>query len=289
MYGPRRFVASSGGTVDWIQDRWSDLTNIGSATWLAIAAWAAVVVALAALIYAHQQIRRNRQLNAEQIRPHVVMFMEPDAADWHLIELVVRNFGQTAAYDIQFAFSNPPTIARYEDGYQDGMVDVVELSLPDELPVLAPGQEWRTMWDSAMDRNQIGNDIESRFVGAVSYYDRPATDGRRFGRKRLAFRTKIDLDWNTLPPVPRLELMTAHDLAQQERRKLELLRSVLTYFQYAAQETRPDVLQAEIERINQAREQTQDRLRNRELDATTKLRLPWVDNSASGRHHRNSN
>jgi hypothetical protein len=241
------------------------------------------------LIYAHQQIRRNRQLNAEQIRPHVVMFMEPDAADWHLIELVVRNFGQTAAYDIQFAFSNPPTIARYEDGYQDGMVDVVELSLPDELPVLAPGQEWRTMWDSAMDRNQIGNDIESRFVGAVSYYDRPATDGRRFGRKRRAFRTKIDLDWNTLPPVPRLELMTAHDLAQQERRKLELLRSVLTYFQCAAQETRPDVLQTEIERINQAREQTQDRLRTRELDATTKLRLPWVDNSASGRHHRNSN
>ena len=29
------------------------------------------------------------------------MLMEPHAADWHVIELVVKNFGQTAAYNIR--------------------------------------------------------------------------------------------------------------------------------------------------------------------------------------------
>ena len=56
----------------------------------------------------------NRELKLEQIRPHVAMFMEPHATDWHLIELVVRNFGENAAYDIRFAFVNPPTVGQYE-------------------------------------------------------------------------------------------------------------------------------------------------------------------------------
>ncbi|MGV7360648.1 hypothetical protein PJH21_29910, partial [Mycobacterium kansasii] len=84
---------------------------------------------------------RNRRAAAEQTRPHVGVFMEPHSADWHVIELVVRNFGQTAAYDIQFSFDKPPTVAEYESA-TDGYADVVELRLPRELPVLAPGQEW---------------------------------------------------------------------------------------------------------------------------------------------------
>ena len=60
------------------------------------------------------------------------------------------------------------------------------------------------------------------------------------------------LDWNALPPVQRIELMTTHDLAKREKQKLELLRSLLTYFHYASKETRPDVFRSEIERINRA-------------------------------------
>ena len=42
------------------------------------------------------------------------------------------------------------------------------------------------------------------------------------------------LDWATLHPVERLELLTTHDLARQEKQKLELLRHLLTYYHYAA-------------------------------------------------------
>ncbi len=51
-------------------------------------------------------------------------------------------------------------MAQYENA-ANGYADVVELRLPQELPMLAPGQEWRMVWDSALDRAEIGRGIES--------------------------------------------------------------------------------------------------------------------------------
>ena len=70
------------------------------------------------------------------------------------------------------------------------------------------------------------------------------------------------LDWATLHPVERLELLTTHDLARQEKQKLELLRGLLTYYHYATTESRQDVLQAEINRINAAANEQRDRYRS---------------------------
>lgn len=143
----------------------------------------------------------------------------------------MRNFGQSAAHDVRFDFTHPPTVARYEDR-ADGIPDIAELQLPNELPVLAPGQEWRTVWDSAIDRNELAGSIRSRFDGTVTYYDRPRPPRRegRAWRHRTEYTNRVVLDWSTLQPVQRLELMTSHDLARQEKQKLELLRTVLTYF-----------------------------------------------------------
>lgn len=248
--------------MEWIEDRWLDLAGLGSAGWLTVAAWAALALAVAALVYAHRQLRRYHQRHAEKLRPHVSVFMEQHPADWHVVELVVRNFGPTAAHDVQLEFTNPPTVAKYEERYDESLPEIVELDLPDELAVLAPGQEWRTVWDSARNRTEFGGAIRSRFDGVVTYRDRPwphrseKTRGARRGRR---FEDRVVLDWATLPPVPRLELMATHDLARQERQKLELLRSVLNYLHYAAKETRPDVLRAEIDRVNRAAQETQSR------------------------------
>ena len=59
--------------------------------------------------------------------------------------------------------------------------------------------------------------------------------------------------------MQRIELMTNHDLAKREKQKLELLRGLLTYFHYASKETRPDVFRSEIDRINLAVAETQNR------------------------------
>jgi hypothetical protein len=264
--------------MGWVQGSWNGVTEVGSSTWLAWAAWAALALGVVALVFTNHQIQRNRQLAAEQTRPHVAMLMEPHAADWHVIELVVRNFGRTAAYDIRFSFPTPPTVAAYENA-ADGYADIVELQLPRELPVLAPGQEWRMVWDSALDRAEIGNGIASSFTGSVTYYDRPEQPrGWRFWqRDRQPLETKVVLDWATLPPVQRIELMTTHDLAKREKQKLELLRGVLTYFHYASKETRPEVFRSEIDRISRAVQETQDRWRTRQLDEPTDVSLRWSD------------
>jgi hypothetical protein len=270
--------------MGWIHDRWHDVTRAGSGTWLASAAWVALALGVVALLYTHRQVQRSRHLAAERSRPHVAMFMEPHATDWHVIELVVRNFGKTAAYDVEFAFPYPPTVAAYENA-SDGYGHVSELQLPRTLASLAPGQEWRTVWDSALDRAEFGDSIESQFSGTVTYFDRPEHARRFWQRTRRPLQTPIVLDWDSLPPVQRIELMTNHDRAKREKQKLELLRNLVTYFHYATKETRPEVFRSEIERIKRAAEETQDRWRTRQLDAPTDVTLRWGDAGADlGRH-----
>src|SRR5205085_2388826 len=138
-----------------------------------------------------------RQLATEQVRPHVTMYMEPHASDWHVIELVVRNFGQTAAHDVRLNFVDHPTVAAYEDPRLDGPPEVAELDLPSELLYLAPGQEWRTVWDSAISRAELGGSIADRFDGSLTYSDRPrlGPKSKRSGspNKRGTFETKFRL------------------------------------------------------------------------------------------------
>jgi len=272
--------------MGWIHS-WHGFTAVGSSFWLAWAAWAAIALGVVALLIANHHVKRNHRLAAEQVRPHVAMLMEPHASDWHVIELVVRNFGRTAAYDIRFSFPNPPTVAEYENA-AGGYANVVELQLPRELPVLAPGQEWRMVWDSALDRGEIGRGIESRFTGTVTYYDRPdKPHGWRFWQHaRSPLETHVVLDWDALPPVQRIELMTTHDLAKREKQKLELLRGLLTYFHYVSKETRPEVYRSEIERINAAVRETQDRWRTRQLEEPTDVSLRWgnAQNDLGSKH-----
>jgi len=195
------------------------------------------------------------------MQPNVAMFMEPAANDWHLVELVVKNFGRTPAYGIRFEFANPPTVGKYENSSGDRHIDIVPLNLPAEIPYLAPSQEWRIVWDSALDRRELGEAIASRFDGAVTCYGRPPND-RAPKRKREQFRSTALLDWATLHPVERLELLTTHDLARQEKQKLELLRNLLTYYHYAASESREEVLRVEINRVRAAADELRDRYRD---------------------------
>ena len=246
--------------MDWFQD----LADVSAGAWTALAAWLAVVVGIAALLYAWRQYQRARQQTEELMQPNVAMFMEPSATDWHLIELVVKNFGRTPAYGIRFEFANPPTVGKYESAaYEDRYVDIAPLNLPAEIPYLAPSQEWRIVWDSALDRRELGEAIASRFDGAVTYYDQPknAKSGKAPKQGRRQFRSTAVLDWATLHPVERLELLTTHDLARQEKQKLELLRSLLTYFHYAASESREEVLRSEINRVRSAADELRERYR----------------------------
>jgi hypothetical protein len=107
---------------------------------------------------------------------------------------------------------------------------------------------------------ELGEAIASRFDGAVTYYDQRKT-GRQGKQTRTQFRSTAVLDWATLHPVERLELLTTHDLARQEKQKLELLRNLLTYYHYATSESREEVLRVEINRVRAAADELRERYR----------------------------
>ena len=241
--------------MDWFRH----LADLSAGAWTAVAAWLAVVVGIAALVYALRQYQRAKEQTAELMQPNVAMFMEPSASDWHLVELVVKNFGKTPAYRIRFDFVTPPTVGKYESAYDGGYVDIAQLNLPAEIPYLAPTQEWRIVWDSALDRKELGDGIESRFQGALTYYGPKI---RKWGKQaRKQYRSTAVLDWATLHPVERMELLTKHDLARQEKQKLELLRNLLTYYHYATSESREEVLRVEINRVRAAADELRERYR----------------------------
>jgi hypothetical protein len=268
------------GILDWFDERARDIANLSSGAWVAMAAWLAVAVGIGALVYAWRQAQQTKQEHDDLSQPNVAMFMEPSASDWHLVELVVKNFGQRPAYGIKFEFATPPTVPRYESA-EDRFVDIVPLKLPAEIPYLAPSQEWRTVWDSALDRKQLGESIGSRFAGAVTFYDTPNANRQAQKKKqksaRQQFRTPAVLDWGTLHPVERLELLTTHDLARQEKQKLELLRGLLTYFHYASTESRQEVLQIEINKINAAAAEQRERYRSQYAVAQNIQHAPYDD------------
>ena len=261
-----------------------NLADISAGAWTALAAWLAVLAGIAALVYAWRQTRRARQHTDELMQPNVAMFMEPAANDWHLVELVVKNFGRTPAYGIRFEFANPPTVGKYENSSGDRHIDIVPLNLPAEIPYLAPSQEWRIVWDSALDRRELGEAIASRFDGAVTYYGRPPND-RAPKRKRSSSGRRRCWTGRRCIPVERLELLTTHDLARQEKQKLELLRNLLTYYHYAASESREEVLRVEINRVRAAADELRDRHRD-QYDSAARPSTPCAPRTNDRRRPR---
>lgn len=138
--------------------------------WSATAEVATAIVALGAAFVGLRQLRESQELRAQQekdalsirrerAQPYVAVSMEPLwAVDPKFQELVIKNFGATAAYNVQI--ESNPEIAREWDG--DGQ----RVPLP-LIPTLVPGQEWRALWDFFPRRHSAGlpdrHDVKVRF------------------------------------------------------------------------------------------------------------------------------
>lgn len=117
---------------------------------LLLSAFAAIAAVISVIITECGSYRRYRL----QIQPNVVMFMENNNMNHIYADIVIKNFGQTPAYNIQLQFENTPRMLL------ENKVDIsddeigswsrykAEYFLPEILPILAPGQEWRTVWGS---------------------------------------------------------------------------------------------------------------------------------------------
>jgi hypothetical protein len=162
--------------------------------WAALAQWVTAGVALAAAIFALRQVQEARRTRERQAQPNVVVFADLNADDWHWLDVIVKNFGQTPAYNVRLRFDPWPTVTPWIHPVSHNRI--TRLLIPD-LPVLVPGQEWRTLWQEGpavvsaeadrrvvRDAQEAGmpvhpsfveslpDDVGMRFDGCVTFEDR---------------------------------------------------------------------------------------------------------------------
>jgi len=127
--------------------------------WAAIAQWLTVGIALAAAIFALNQVQEARRTRERQVQPNVAVFADLNPDDWHWLDVIVKNFGQTSAYHLRLHFDPWPTVRPWRHPVTGNMV--TRLLIPGEIPVLAPGQEWRTAWEDGPQRAEAERDREA--------------------------------------------------------------------------------------------------------------------------------
>ncbi|MFV1364100.1 hypothetical protein AAHH97_11750, partial [Mycolicibacterium elephantis] len=66
-----------------------------------------VLVALGAAVFAWFQVREARRTREERAQPNVVIYTELNPSVKQFIEIVVRNFGVTPAYNVKIAIDPP--------------------------------------------------------------------------------------------------------------------------------------------------------------------------------------
>ena len=167
--------------------------------WSALAAWVTATIAVVAGTVAWHQLREARRLRREQAQPYVAAFMDNSGADPQFMDLVVRNFGTTAATDVVVRIDPPPQrAAGSQEGYN-------EVWLPDRIPTLVPGQEWREMWDFTPDR--AAAELTDRHEAVVTFKDSQGSE----------YRFVYVLDWSATRSRMYVKVYGLHDAAKALR------------------------------------------------------------------------
>lgn len=138
-----------------------------AASWSAVAALATAGVAAAAALFAARQVRESKRLRQEQAEPYVAASLEYDVVTGS-VDVVVKNYGSTAAYDIQL--EAVPPLERTDPG-----AGIAKVKLPESIRTLVPGQEWRTLLDFSSER--VETELPNHYDVTVRY--------KSYGERRL--------------------------------------------------------------------------------------------------------
>lgn len=161
-------------------------------TWSAWAQVATVGVAGWAALYARGQVKEARETRERVAQPEVVVYVDHHQIRRY-VDLVIKNFGQTTAYNVRITLPDLE-VARYKDASTGKAVR--HLLMPKKIAVLAPGQEWRTVWDSVVRRENFKGELQDQYGGFVDFDDKVDGPGKRTYRNPIAL--DIRMFWNTM-------------------------------------------------------------------------------------------
>ena len=156
----------------------------------AIVSVATLAIAAVAAVIALLQVKQSRDLREEQARPYVVVFVE--RAGVSTVDLVVKNFGLTAARRIRLLWDREP-LHYWSEGAEP-------MKYFDEIPVLVPGQEWRTVWDHRGRRLEV---VEPPYLVTVRAED---------SRQRALHEESFEISTLHFADEMRLDLKGLHEI-----------------------------------------------------------------------------
>jgi hypothetical protein len=160
-------------------DFWTAVAAIAQCLTVGVAGWA--------LLYARGQVDEARRTRERVAQPDVVVYIDHNPKNWQYMDLVVKNFGQTPAYNIRLTLPRLGVIP-YTSGVTGELI--TELYVPQRIAVLAPGQEWRTFWFSAVQVEDYKGELTSQYVGHVEFDDEMNPDKKPF-QNLISLDTKI--------------------------------------------------------------------------------------------------
>lgn len=156
-------------------ETWGLTTDEWTATYTLLTA-GLLLVALAAALYARDQVRVSRAIQREATRPYVILTVESSPIGWRVLDLVVRNIGQRPAYNVSLTLDPGPV--RTTETSEAPLSEVRMLTEP--IPMLAPGQELRTYYDQMEERLNSGRtDLPMSHDYTVDYDSQPKPDKKR--------------------------------------------------------------------------------------------------------------
>ena len=151
----------------------------------------------------------------EHAKPKVVCYFEHNSTSRRTYDLVIKNYGNSAAFNVSLVFS--PPLERYG---QTKILPVEEKT----FKIMAPGYEWRTFWDSFPDSD--GLSMPDEFLANVSYEgDNP----RKPEKSEVSFdiKSQMGMKWIGGPTVEeslKNSLETSHPKRMRRyREKLPLV------------------------------------------------------------------
>src|SRR5680860_4204 len=163
--------------LDWLADLLDPYVAV-------ISALATVATAVVAIVALGSTARDSR----ERSRPMIfAMFREAEHSD-SSFELVVKNFGLSAARDLDVEFDPPLS----EDDRKDELTDFVAKRYDNPIPLLPPGSELTNTWWGGGIAPGSGNELVNRLSTPEEVVVKVTYKGNRILRYRDEFALSAD-------------------------------------------------------------------------------------------------
>lgn len=188
-----------------------------SESWSALGSVTTACVAVVGLLIAVWQVREARRLRIEQAEPYVAVFLETiTEVSEHFVDLVVKNFGDTAAFNVRLRV----TSEELRRGVGEGGTETELVSLPAKFSTLVPGQEWRTFFDSGLIRSKL--DLPNLYEVEVTFESlgNPKLF-KQSERKTVQHTYSFTLDVAALEPRQHIKRFGIHHAAKALREMKE--------------------------------------------------------------------